>query len=105
VERPWQVPGKPQAAALAFAASPRVPLARWAKHTVTPADDLVQKHLARPARWLLPAIAVEWILPALSLPDALDQRARHAMVIAIIVGTGWVVFAALRVGLIDRPFR
>ncbi len=72
-------------------------LARWAKHTVTPADDLVLRHVAAPLRWLLPAIGVDCVLPMVPLPERMGQILTHTTVLAIIVTTGWAVFAALRV--------
>jgi small-conductance mechanosensitive channel len=71
-------------------------LGRWGKRTETIADDAIIQHLRRPLGWLLPAAAIEALIPLLSLPKGLRDFVGHAALVIIIIGIGWVLHASLR---------
>jgi small-conductance mechanosensitive channel len=72
-------------------------LGRWGKRTETIADDAIIRHLRQPLGWLLPAVAIEALIPLLSLPKGLRDFVGHAALVFIIVGVGWALHASLRV--------
>lgn len=72
-------------------------LGRWARRTDTPIDDAVARHLSGPLRYLLPALLVGALLPALTLPEGLRDGLGHALLIVVLVGIGWSLFKTVRV--------
>ncbi len=67
---------------------------RWAKKTTTVLDDMVVQHMPKPLRLLLPAIAVELVVPLLSLQT---DTLHHAVLVVIIIAAGWTCLRLLRV--------
>ena len=72
-------------------------LARWAKRTNTTVDDAIARHFPRPLRWLLPVVALDAVLPLLAQSPATEAFVHHCLVIAILVCSGWLVFASVKV--------
>jgi small-conductance mechanosensitive channel len=72
-------------------------LARWAKTTNTKIDDVVARHMRQPKQWLLPLLGVYLVFPLVTLPEGMLGWARHALLIAVIVGAGWALSRAVQV--------
>jgi small-conductance mechanosensitive channel len=80
------------AAALVFRA-----LGRWARKTDTVIDDAIALHLRRPLRWMMPLVALNVVLPLVSVPaDALGTVRQTLLVVAIAVA-GWTAVRVVRV--------
>ena len=70
-------------------------LKRWAKRTSTLADDALAEHLPAPLGWLLPALAVEWVIPALPAQGRWVQSLWHAALVVSILSVGWTAYRVL----------
>jgi small-conductance mechanosensitive channel len=72
-------------------------LARWAKRTDNILDDAVVRHLRVPLQRLAPVVATMLLLPLLRLPQQFKDVAQHALLVLVVVATGWTAFRAVRV--------
>ena len=72
-------------------------LKRWAKRTSTLVDDALAEHLPAPLRWLVPALAVEWVIPALPAQGRWVQSLWHVALVVAILSAGWAAYRALKV--------
>ncbi len=72
-------------------------LSRWARTTENTIDDAIAQHMRQPKAWLLPLLGVYLVFPAVTLPDGILSWLRHALLIAVIVGTGWGLTRAIQV--------
>jgi len=71
-------------------------LARWAKRTITPADDILVRNLAGPVRLLVPLHALFVALPSL-VPQGKDPAVvKHALSVGIVLTVSWIFFRGVR---------
>lgn len=70
-------------------------LQRWARRTDSRVDDVALRHLEQPLRWLLPLVALRVAMPLHAIPAALYGPLAHALLVAIIVASGWLGLRAL----------
>lgn len=62
---------------------------RLARHTSTPADDILVASIRRPLGLFLPVGAAMTALPFVTLPDAVFPVVRHGLLILLIAAAGW----------------
>jgi small-conductance mechanosensitive channel len=67
--------------------------ARFAGRTGSVTDDSIIRHTRKPARIILPLLAVFLVLPTLPLPQFLRQPIGHLLALAMIAVVGWSVVA------------
>ena len=60
-------------------------------------DDSVIRHSNKPARAILPLLALTFALPATNLPVNLEQPLRQAVVVGVIVTFAWLLVAMISV--------
>jgi small-conductance mechanosensitive channel len=72
-------------------------LARWAKRTDNILDDAVVRHMRVPLQRLVPLLAMMLLLPFLRLPQQFKEVAQHALLVFVVMATGWTAFRSVRV--------
>jgi small-conductance mechanosensitive channel len=72
-------------------------LLRWTRHTDTPLDDAVLKHLRAPLRGIVPLTLFTLSLPLLTLPKGLEAGLRHVLGVSLTLLIGWLCFRSIRV--------
>ena len=72
-------------------------LARWARRTDNILDDAVVRHLRVPLQRLVPVVAMMLLLPLVSLPQQFKDVTQHALLVLVMMATGWTAFRAVRV--------
>jgi small-conductance mechanosensitive channel len=72
-------------------------LARWSERTDTIVDDAIAKHVHRPLRWMGPLVALNLVLPLLTLPSGPMGFLKHTLLILLILGFGWIAIKGVRV--------
>jgi small-conductance mechanosensitive channel len=72
--------------------------AKAAKRTPFHADEILVEKLRGPSRVILPALAVQFALPALDLPPDVLQPLRHALSLVLIVAVTWLAIQLIRAG-------
>jgi small-conductance mechanosensitive channel len=70
---------------------------RWTLRTETKLDDIMLKYLARPVRMLLPVLALMAVLPFLELRDVTRTVLSQLLVVAVIIGFGWIGVQTVRI--------
>ncbi len=70
--------------------------ARAARRTPFRADEILIGRLRGPSRVILPALAVQFALPALDLPPGAAQPLRHALSLVLIVAVTWLAIQVIR---------
>ncbi|HVB98960.1 MAG TPA: mechanosensitive ion channel domain-containing protein [Candidatus Dormibacteraeota bacterium] len=68
-----------------------------ASHTPSTLDDSFVRHSRRPAKLILPLLAVVATLPALPLPHTVTGPARHIAGLGLIASAAWLLIALLSV--------
>ncbi len=81
-------------------------LKEWSKHRKAAPADLVSTELQGPLRWLGPLLAVQQILPLVSLPAELLEDVCQCLIVAVIGAVCWLALRAARVAetLVVRRF-
>ncbi len=69
-------------------------LAMFAKRTSSTVDELVIRHVRRPARWLMVVIAVRLVSEVMELPTGLANVAKTIFAIALISLVSWLLIQA-----------
>ncbi len=72
-------------------------LTRWAHSSESLIDKKALVHLRRPARWLLPTLALRLFLPLVPLPSWLIEPIAHLLALAIVASVAWFLFGCVRV--------
>lgn len=60
-------------------------------------DQSLVRHGRRPARYILPLLALLLAVPLVSLPDALKQPMEHTIGLALLASVAWVMIVAVNV--------
>jgi small-conductance mechanosensitive channel len=66
-------------------------LSRLAKRSRSPVDEILIKHLRRPARWLMVAIAVRVAVDALVISDEIDGFVKQVFSLVLIALVAWLL--------------
>jgi len=72
-------------------------LRRWARGTQTVVDDLLVKHMSAPIKLVVPIYGMRLASAVTSLPASLKDLLAHGLLLAAILGTGWVLLRAMHV--------
>jgi small-conductance mechanosensitive channel len=72
-------------------------LARWARLTPTPIDEVIVKRLTSPVRWLLPLASLLLALPALDANERAKALVKQVLVVAITLVVAWAFFRAVKI--------
>lgn len=70
---------------------------RLARLTSTPFDESLIKHARRPTRWIFPLVALLFVLPSLPVAPAAQVIIRHALGVALIAASAWLLISLLSV--------
>ncbi|HZW10209.1 MAG TPA: mechanosensitive ion channel domain-containing protein [Phycisphaerales bacterium] len=69
-----------------------------AKRTPFDADEILVEKLRGPSRVVLPALAVQFALPAMDLPPGVLQPVRHGLSLVLIIAFTWLAIQLVRAG-------
>ena len=71
--------------------------ARITRRAGAVADQLIVRHTRKPARLILPLVALALTLPGLALPARLAEASRHLIVLGLIAAAAWLVIELINV--------
>jgi len=66
-------------------------LSRFAKRSVSPVDELVVKHLRRPAAWLMVVVSIRLAADVSGVPAGLGDFVRHIVALVLIGLVSWLL--------------
>lgn len=71
-------------------------LARWARSTLTPMDDILVKNLTGPVRLVIPLQALLMMLPSLVPHGKEPEFVKHTLSVGIVLTVSWMFFRGVR---------
>lgn len=82
-------------------------LSRFARRSASPVDEVLLKHLRRPVRWIMVAVAVRLAIDPLGLPDGVDSLVRTVFGLALIMLIAWLLIQATYIlnDMVELRFR
>ncbi|HPC95153.1 MAG TPA: mechanosensitive ion channel [Sedimentisphaerales bacterium] len=69
-------------------------LGHFARRSSSPVDEVLLRHLRRPARWIMVAVAVRLVVDPLGLPVGVESSAKTIFGLVLIVLVSWVLIQA-----------
>jgi small-conductance mechanosensitive channel len=73
-------------------------LLKASKRTESRVDDILTHHLAAPANWLIPVIALRTVVPLLSIPVELAAGLSHFLLLVSVMCAGWALLSLINAG-------